>query len=128
MGSHTPTTKNRAERRAEASNAKHDKPLDHRNVRAAFDETPTSPVGEREVTFLTLIWEPELCRQLGRCKATLDRWVRQSRFPPPINVNGQSKAWRVRDIEAWLNKLARSRKRIKRRGSLMQGSELVEQR
>ena len=121
-GSQTPPTKTRAARRAEASNAK---PLEHRNARDPRDAS-LSPAAE--TTSITLIWEPELCRQLGRCKATLDRWVRQSRFPPPINVNGQSKAWRVRDIEAWLNKLQRSRKRIKRRGSLMQGSELVEQR
>ena len=118
----TPSTKNRAERRTEASKAKHGNALEHRNVRDPRD-APLSPAAETKS--FTLIWEPELCEQLGRSRYTLQRWVRQGRFPPPIQVNSQNLAWRVRDVEAWLNKLARSRKKIQRRGSLMQGNELV---
>jgi prophage regulatory protein len=83
------------------------------------DGSPTSSI--------KLIWEPELCEQLGRSRYTLQRWVREGRFPPPIKVNQQNLAWRVRDVEAWLDKLARSRKKRTPRGALMQGSELVEQ-
>jgi predicted DNA-binding transcriptional regulator AlpA len=80
----------------------------------------------RPTTSITLIWERELCEQLGRSKYSIARWVKSGRFPPPINVTQQGRAWRVRDVEAWLDKLARTRKRPKRRGALMRGSELVE--
>jgi predicted DNA-binding transcriptional regulator AlpA len=100
MSETNPPTKNRADRRAEAANARKGKPPDDCKVRAAFDETPTSPVGEREVTSITLIWERELCEQLGRSKWSIDRWIKSGRFPPPLAVTQQSRAWRVRDIEA----------------------------
>jgi prophage regulatory protein len=80
----------------------------------------------RPTTSITLIWERELCEQLGRSKYTLYRWIKSGRFPPPLHVTQQGRAWRVRDIEAWLDKLARTRKKVKRRGSLMRGDKLVE--
>jgi prophage regulatory protein len=83
-------------------------------------------VSETPTTSLTLIWESELAKQLGRSRYTLGRWVRQGTFPPPIKITQQGLAWRVRDIESWLDKLARSRKKVKRRGSLMEGDVLVE--
>jgi predicted DNA-binding transcriptional regulator AlpA len=87
------------------------------------------PVSEtnRLTTSITLIWERELCEQLGRSKYSIDRWVKSGRFPPPLNVTQQGRAWRVRDVEAFLDKIARTRKKPKRRGSLMRGDQLVEQ-
>lgn len=81
--------------------------------------------GITPVTSITLVWEPELCKQLGRSRYTIQRWIAQGKFPPPLHVTQQGRAWRVRDIEAWLAKIARSRKRPKRRGALMEGNELV---
>jgi prophage regulatory protein len=75
---------------------------------------------------IRLVWERELCEQLGRSKWTIDRWIKSGRFPPPLNITQQGRAWRVRDVEAWLDKLARTRKKPKRRGALMRGDTLVE--
>jgi predicted DNA-binding transcriptional regulator AlpA len=80
----------------------------------------------RPTTSITLVWERELCEQLSRSKWSIDRWIKSGRFPPPIRVTQQGRAWRVRDIEAWLDKLARTRKKPKRRGSLMRGDVLVQ--
>ena len=79
---------------------------------------PTSPI--------KLIWQPELCEQLNRSRYTIERWVRQGTFPKPIKIHSQGNAWRVVDIELWLDRLSRSRRKPKRRGALMEGDVLVE--
>jgi predicted DNA-binding transcriptional regulator AlpA len=41
---------------------------------------------------------------MGTCKTTLERWVKQGQFPPPLNVGaGGVRLWAVADIEAVLN-------------------------
>lgn len=40
---------------------------------------------------------------LSISSATLWRWVRQSRFPQPIRLGGNSTFWRVSDIRAWIS-------------------------
>ncbi|MCP4389839.1 MAG: AlpA family phage regulatory protein [Gammaproteobacteria bacterium] len=62
---------------------------------------------------------------LGVTKFTVNRWVKQGRFPPPIRLSEKTHAWRVADIEAWLAQRSRSRKQPTLRGALMQGPELV---
>jgi predicted DNA-binding transcriptional regulator AlpA len=79
-----------------------------------------------QTSSIALVWLPELCEQLGRSKYSIDRWVKAGHFPPPIKIHSQGLAWRVRDIEAFFDKLARTRKKVKRRGSLMRGDTLVE--
>jgi predicted DNA-binding transcriptional regulator AlpA len=86
--------------------------------RCAVSDTPT--------TTSIMIWLPELCEQLGRSKYSIDRWVKSGRFPPPIKIHSQGLCWRVRDIETFLDKHARTRKKPKRRGALMRGDVLVE--
>ena len=81
---------------------------------------------KRPTSSIQLVWLPQLCEQLGRSKYSIDRWIKAGHFPPPIKIHSQGLCWRVRDIEAFLDKLAVTKKRIKRRGSLMRGSELVE--
>jgi predicted DNA-binding transcriptional regulator AlpA len=76
-------------------------------------------------TSITLIWEPQLCEQLGRSRWTIHRWIAKGLLPPPIRMHDQGLTWRVRDIEHALDKLARSRKKPKPRGKLMQGDQLV---
>ena len=75
---------------------------------------------------IKLIWQPELCKQLNRSRYTIERWVREGRLPKPIKVHDQGCAWRVRDIEQWLDRLARTRRKPKRRGALMEGDVLIE--
>ena len=77
---------------------------------------------------IRLISQPELSEALGKSRYTIERWVRSGMFPAPIRISEKSFAWRLADVEAWIAKCARSRKKAKRRGALMQGSELVEQR
>jgi prophage regulatory protein len=72
-----------------------------------------------------LVWLPELCEQLGRSKHSIERWVREGRFPKPIKITEQGCAWRLAHVEAWLAKLERSRKKRKPRGSLYRGDTLV---
>ena len=114
---------NRSERRAVAANARTGKPKDYRKAEARdpLDETPASPLAS-----ITLVWLPELSQALGRSRYTIERWCREGKFPAPLKLTEQGCAWRLRDVEAWLDKAARTRKRRKPRGSLMQGDELVE--
>ena len=67
---------------------------------------------------LRLVWEPQLAELLGRSRYTLRRWVSKGIIPAPIKVTQQTRAWRTRDINAALDKLARSRKRVVHRGAV----------
>jgi predicted DNA-binding transcriptional regulator AlpA len=49
-------------------------------------------------TSITLIWEPQLCEQLGRSRWTIRRWIASGILPPPIRMHEQGLAWRLRDI------------------------------
>jgi hypothetical protein len=81
---------------------------------------PTAPLDS-----IRLIWEPDLCEALGRSRYTVARWVEMGILPPPLAPTQQSRCWRLRDIEAALDRIARSRKKPKPRGALMEGTELV---
>lgn len=60
-----------------------------------------SEQGERLLTYA------EVCDVLQTSQATLRRYVRDGRFPPPIkpNPNGRSVRFRYSDIAAWLSDL-----------------------
>ncbi|EGR3963993.1 DNA-binding protein, partial [Vibrio cholerae] len=49
----------------------------------------------------------EVCDVLQTSQATLRRYVRDGRFPPPIkpNPNGRTVRFRYSDITAWLSDL-----------------------
>ena len=91
--------------------------------RKIIGDSPTAAV---PITSITLVWEPALCQALGRSRYTIRRWIDQGIIPKPIAITEQSRAWRLRDIEAALDRLSRSRRKPKRRGALMQGDVLVE--
>jgi len=74
---------------------------------------------------IKLIWQPELCKALGRSRYAIERWIREGRFPKPIKIHDQGCAWRVRDIEVWLDQRERARRKVKKRGSLYAGDKLV---
>jgi predicted DNA-binding transcriptional regulator AlpA len=77
-------------------------------------------VEERSV--LTLIRKAPLARELGVSTYTIERWVKQGLFPKPIHVmDGSPATWRLRDVEAWLEKRrGRRRQPPPRRGNLKQ--------
>jgi predicted DNA-binding transcriptional regulator AlpA len=63
-----------------------------------------------------------VAQRLGTTIWTLDRWVKAGKFPPPLFMqDGTPAVWRLRDIEAFLDKRRRSRRvRPEPRGSLKQ--------
>lgn len=75
---------------------------------------------------IALIWQPDLCKLLGRSSFTIARWVRECNFPKPVRITEQSYAWRVADVERWIDQRARSRRKVKKRGSLWEGDTLVQ--
>ena len=36
-------------------------------------------------------------------RSTIFRWVRNDKFPAPINLGPNTRAWREEDIRAWLD-------------------------
>lgn len=48
-----------------------------------------------------------LARGIVRNRMTLRRWIEGKGFPRPIRLGANSAAWRVTDIEAWLEKRER---------------------
>jgi predicted DNA-binding transcriptional regulator AlpA len=75
------------------------------------DEHPHAQAGTRSRPLL--IRKVEVARMLGCSVYTVDRWVKEGNFPKPIFVSDRAPArWRLRDVEAWLEK-ARVRRRTK---------------
>jgi len=71
---------------------------------------------------LAMVGKKELAHQLSVSIWTLDRWIRTGQFPKPIQVTPTSPySWRVKDVEAFLEKRRRARRvRINRGGCLKQ--------
>jgi len=86
-------------------------------------------LGKDERRSLTLIRKKALADELGIGTWTLDRWVKQGKFPPPIYPTDTSPAcWRVKDIAAWIEKRrAKRRKAPTTRGKLWQEMDEEEQ-
>jgi prophage regulatory protein len=57
-----------------------------------------------------LIRKHELAQRLGINRWTLMRWCREGKFPPPIRLSDIVIAWRVSDVEAWLQQRAAAAK------------------
>jgi predicted DNA-binding transcriptional regulator AlpA len=63
-------------------------------------------------SLLELIRLSELARAIGVGPHTIRRWVKDGNFPPPIFISdGGAARWRVRDIDAWLEKAKRKRRK-----------------
>jgi predicted DNA-binding transcriptional regulator AlpA len=92
---------------------------DHR-AKAAKDRGKANPHGGEISTLasIQLVWEPHLCVALGRSRYTIRRWIERGILPPPIRMTEQGLAWRLRDIEAALDRLARKRTRVNHRGAV----------
>lgn len=65
---------------------------------------------------ITLLRKTALAAKLGCSIYTIDTWVRQGTFPKPIYTSpGAPARWRMRDIEAWLQKRSVARRKIHER-------------
>jgi predicted DNA-binding transcriptional regulator AlpA len=61
---------------------------------------------------LALVRLSELSRELGVGPWTVRKWVKAGKFPAPLFINDKGAArWRVRDVDAWLEKQKRKRRR-----------------
>ncbi|MDE2761598.1 MAG: AlpA family phage regulatory protein [Gemmatimonadota bacterium] len=45
---------------------------------------------------------PEVVEEIGVSKASLYRWIRSGRFPPPIKLGPRRVGWRREDVDAWI--------------------------
>jgi predicted DNA-binding transcriptional regulator AlpA len=69
-------------------------------------------MSDKESTNRLLVRKAELAKQLGYSTYTIDRWVRQGKFPRPIFITDGSPAqWQPSTIAAWLAKRAAARRK-----------------
>lgn len=61
---------------------------------------------------ITVLRRAEVCEALNVSTWTLDRWIRQGSFPPPMYLTPDSNVavWRTTVIEAFLEKRRRARR------------------
>ena len=61
---------------------------------------------------ITVLRRTDVCAALGVSPWTLDRWIRAGEFPSPIYLTPTSNvgAWRLRDVENFLEKRRRARR------------------
>ena len=49
-----------------------------------------------------ILRRPEVERMVGLKRSSIYRLMAEGRFPAAIKIGERARAWRVRDIEAWL--------------------------
>ena len=63
-------------------------------------ESPTQPAASAPSAFLR---EAQLVpHMIPVSPATLWRWVREGTFPKPVRLSSRVTAWRVEDVQAWM--------------------------
>ena len=50
-----------------------------------------------------LLRAPQILERLSISRSTLHRWVREGRFPPPVQLGPNVSCWRASTVEAWLD-------------------------
>ena len=50
----------------------------------------------------------DLHQLLNVSRSTIWRWVREGKFPPPVQLGPNVKAWRETDLQNWLDSQADS--------------------
>ena len=45
---------------------------------------------------------PQVLERTGVCRATLYAWLREGKFPAPVELGGNSIGWPESEIEAWI--------------------------
>jgi prophage regulatory protein len=51
---------------------------------------------------MRLLRLPDVCAMTGLPRATVYAWARLERFPRPIKIGQRSSAWRLDQIERWI--------------------------
>lgn len=46
--------------------------------------------------------------RIGVCKTQLYNWVRDGKFPRPVNMGGRAVAWYSDEVDEWINSRERS--------------------
>lgn len=46
--------------------------------------------------------------RIGVCKTQLYNWVRQGKFPRPVNMGGRAVAWYSDEVDQWINSRERT--------------------
>ena len=52
---------------------------------------------------------PEVQKTVGASRSTIYTWLKLGRFPKPLKLGSRMIAWRVSDIERWLESKASER-------------------
>lgn len=50
-----------------------------------------------------LLGYKELCPMLNRSYKTLNRWVKEGKFPDPVKIGNRTLGWRESVIKDWLD-------------------------
>jgi len=45
---------------------------------------------------------PQVLERTGVCRASLYNWIREGKFPAPVELGGNSIGWPESEIEAWV--------------------------
>ena len=80
-------------------------PLRPRSVTTGREPKPQHP-DNHEPHPLDLIRKHELAERLRINRWTLMRWCKEGRFPKPIRLSDVVLAWRVADVDRWLQERA----------------------
>ena len=55
----------------------------------------------------TIYRQPEILALLGVSKATLQRMVKEGRFPSPFKISHRLNGWKVEDVNHWLKNIGK---------------------
>lgn len=81
-------------------------------IKGTLSLPPLPPPSEPKKSPLQLVRLSELARELGVGPWTVRRWVKEGKFLAPLFINDAGAArWRVRDVDAWLEKQKRKRRK-----------------
>ena len=58
-----------------------------------------------------LLRRPQVLAITGLSKAGLYRQIAAGRFPEPVNIDGNAVAWRLSDVERWIDNLSYAKPR-----------------
>ena len=53
------------------------------------------------------ISKKQICEKLNLSRSTIERMVAEKRFPGPYPIGRRRIAWKLNEVEAWLNELQR---------------------
>ncbi len=58
-----------------------------------------------EISKLQLLSWKQVIGLTNLSKRTIQRRIKAGSFPVPLDLGGNSRGWKIKDIEVWINKL-----------------------